>query len=164
VQFKHLTEFTDEDWFNAHQIMYDQAVMDVMGSQERIPNPPTLVTYYEYSIRAHERGALEGWLIYKGDEPLGYVLLDSSNGEWELGVAIRNASDRNRGVGIRAVLHALRWAFETKGVEWVTAFSLGTDTKVPRMLKKFGFRRLYHFWVLDKATWFDKWSGRLKNG
>ena len=159
---KHLNEFTDEDWFHAHQIMYDPAVNEIMGAQEVISNPLTLVSFYEYSIRANKRGLLEGWLIFSDDAPVGYVILDKRNGEWELGIAIQTEANRNAGIGVRAGLQAMKWAFETDGSEWVTAFSQGTDTRVPRMMERMGFRRLYHIWVMDMATWYDKWSGSVK--
>lgn len=159
---KHLSKFTDQDWYDAHRIMYDPDVNQVMGAQEVINNPLTLVSFYEHSIRMYDRGLLQGWLIFSNDEPKGYVVLDKRNGEWELGVAIQKEQDRNAGLGVRAGLGAMKWAFEADGSEWVTAFTQGTDTNVPRMMERMGFRRLYHIWVFDKATWDARWSGRVR--
>lgn len=161
MTLKHLKDFTDEDWYYAHQIMYDPDVMRVMGASEMQNNPLTLVSFYEHSIRSHARGILEGWLIIQHDERVGYVVLDKRNGEWELGVAIHKPELRGKGVGVKAALQAVKWAFEDDGAEWVTAFTQGTDPKVPRMIERMGFRRLYHIWVMDKATWDERWSGRV---
>ena len=159
---KHLTDFTDEDWYHAHHIMYDEDVNREMGAQEVLQNPLTLVSFYEHSVRSYNRGILNGWLIFSDDEPVGYVVLDKRNGEWELGVAIQNKNNRNKGIGVRASLQAMQWAFEEDDSEWVTAYTQGTNTNVPKMMERMGFRRLYHLWVFDKATWNERWSGRVR--
>ena len=126
-------------------------------------SPPSIVNFYEMTTQRVAQGTLQAWLFYSvKDEPVGYVLLDKAKGEWELGIAISKVEERNKGLGVRATLHALKWAFEEAHVRWVTAFTQGKDLKVPQMIKRMGFEKLYHFWVMTPEVWEATWAGRIR--
>ena len=157
-----VTDFSDSDWYHAYKFVYDKETNEVMGTDPaNYTNPPTIVGFYEMTTQKVEQGILQAWLFFSKDKPVGYVLLDKTKGEWELGIAITDP-DARTGIGVRAALHALKWAFEEKKLKWVTAFTQGRDLKVPQMMRRMGFEKLYHFWVMTPEAWESNWAGRLK--
>jgi len=157
-------EFNDEQWYHAYDIFYDHDTNVTMGTDPAIyTHKPALVQFYETVLQKVEQGVLKAWLFCNSkEEPIGYILLDKSKGEWELGIAIKDPEQRNAGYGVRATLQVLKWAFEEKNLKWVTAFTQGTDLKVPQMVKRLGFEKFYHFWVMTPQVWKDRWEGRIK--
>ena len=159
-----IQDFNDTDWYNAYQIVYHVETNEIMGTDPEIyTHPPTIVGFYEVATQKVEQEKIQGWLFYDSEDvPTGYVVLDKTKGEWELGIAIWDPEKRGTGIGVRATLHALKWAFEEKKLKWVTAFTQGTDLKVPQMIKRMGFEKLYHFWVMTPQIWDERWAGRIK--
>lgn len=161
-----LGELTDAHWFEAWRTVYDPALaMEVGTNPQLIMTPPTLVEFYRNLTGAMEAGNFMGWGIIDGDRYLGHAVMDRTGGEWELGVVIPEQDDRHRGTGVRAALHALRWAFEDQGAEWVVAFVNHPHTDYVRdILTRGGFRKLMHFFVMDSATWDERWRKEDTDG
>jgi RimJ/RimL family protein N-acetyltransferase len=164
MNFIPVQDFTDTHWAQAYEIVYDVDSNQIMGTDPSIyATPPSLVGFYESVISRIESGTFQGWLFTgTTDDPIGYVVLDKSKGEWEIGISIKDSDERNKGYGPKAALKALKWAFEERNVQWVTAFTMGTDIRVPQMVKKMGFHKLYHFWVMPQSVWTDRWAGKVK--
>jgi len=159
-----VSDFTDVEWYHAYHIVYDRETNEVMGTNPSLyVSPPPIVTFYETATQRVAQGVLQAWLFYSvKDIPIGYVLLDKTKGEWELGIAIKDTDERSKGYGARAALRALKWAFEEEHARWVVAFTQGKDLKVPQMVKRMGFEKLYHFWVMTPEVWDATWAGRIK--
>lgn len=159
-----MKEFTDELWYHAYKIFYDRDTNIIMGTDPALyVTPPTIVEFYEVASQKANNGILHAWLFLTPDDtPIGYVVLDKSKGEWELGIAIQDPEQRGKGYGVKAALRVLKFAFEELGVRWVTAFTQGTDLKVPKQIQRMGFEKLYHFWVMCPNIWERTWKGRIK--
>jgi len=159
-----IEEFSDELWYAAYDIFYDRAANLIMGTHpDNYQTPPGLVVFYETASQKVRAGVLKGWLFTNSEEvPVGYIVLDKSKGEWELGISIKDPDERGKGNGPRATLQVLKYAFEEMKVPWVTAFTQGSDLSVPKQVERVGFQRLYHFWVMSPDIWERKWKGRVK--
>lgn len=161
MTFVPLKEMTPPQWFRAWQSMYDPAMGEHMGVDPAlIAARPTLEQFYENIMRAHESGRFQAWAIEKGGEFKGYTLLDKTVGEWEVSGVLVDPRDWGSGIGARATLHALKWAFEEDSAPWVVAFTQGKDPRVPEMLHRGGFRPLMNFHVMDAETWDARWRAR----
>lgn len=159
----HLADMTPELWFEAWEVMYSPYLGDHMGVDPNLTaSRPSLSDFYRNIMAAHEAGRFEAWAIVTEDGFKGYTLLDKSVGEWEVGSVLADPSDWNSGIGVRATLHALKWAFEEDESEWVVAFTQGKDPNVPRILRRGGFRPLFNYHVMDRDTWNARWAGRVK--
>lgn len=158
-----LTDMTDAQWHDAWDTMFNPKLAAHMGvNPDIIANRPTLVQFFQNIMAAYDANKFRAWGIVRDGEYLGHVVLDKSAiGEWEVGTSVRNPENWNSGIGVRATLHALQWAFEEDGAEWVVAYTQGEDLNVPRILKRGGFRRLANLWVMDQRTWQDRWAKRL---
>jgi RimJ/RimL family protein N-acetyltransferase len=163
LELVHLRDLTDEQWHNVHSLMFDPRMAEHTGvSPELIAAKPDLVTFYRNLMMAHKADRFEAWAIMRNDKFYGYTLLDKSAwGEWELGTILTDPDNWGSGVGAKAGLLAMKWAFEKDNSEWVLAFVQNRDPKVRPMLIKAGFRPLSHALVMDKPTWERKWAGRI---
>lgn len=159
-----IQDFTDELWYAAYKIFYDHDTNVIMGTDpSNYRTPPGLVVFYEVVNQKVANGILKGWLFTNSEDiPVGYIILDKTKGEWELGISIMDGEERRKGNGARATLKVLAYAFEEMKVPWVTAFTLGTDLSVPKQVQRVGFQKLYHFWVMSPDIWERTWKGRIK--
>lgn len=158
-----LDEMTPPMWFAAWNAMYDDFLGDHMGVDPALlAQKPSLEAFYENIMTAHQAGQFEAWAIVKGGVYKGHTLLDKRVGEWEIATVLVDPDDWGSGTGVRATLHALKWAFETDEAEWVVAFTQGKDPRVVEILHRGGFRPLMNFHVLDSGTWNARWRARSK--
>jgi len=163
MKLVHLTEMTPPQWYDAWNTMFDPSLGDYMGvDPELIAAKPTLEGFYKNLLDAHAAGRFQGWGIIKDGVYKGHVTLDKQVGEWECGVVLADPADWNRGMAIRASLHACKWAFEEDGAEWVVAFTQGKDPTIVDILHRGGFRPFINFHVMDKPTWDARWRARSK--
>lgn len=101
-----------------------------------------------------------GWaIIDKDDEYIGHAILDKSSGEWELGVVVPDETRRGYGIGLRAAIYALNWAFKNEDTQWVVAWANhpGTDF-MRKFLTRAGFKKLMNFFVIDRPTFEKRWK------
>jgi RimJ/RimL family protein N-acetyltransferase len=163
MKFVPLDEMTPPLWYHAWNAMFDQDLGDHMGvNPEIIASKPPLEVFYQRVMDSHAEGRFMAWAIVVGDEFKGYTLFDKTFGEWEIGTVLIDPKDWGSGLGARATLKALRWAFEEQDIEWVVAFTQGKDPKVAELLHRGGFRPFLHFHVLDKPTWHARWRARRR--
>lgn len=161
-----IEELSDAHWADAHKAMYDPKLAEHMGSDPNlIRTPPSLEQFYMNVMDAVEAGKFKAWALLDDDDTyVGHTVLDKSSGEWESGTMLWNPQHWGSGLGVRATLYALRWAFETDGADWVIAFTNGVDPRVIRMHEKAGYQRFMHFWIFSRHTWETRWAdkaGRL---
>ena len=132
------------------------------GDPAALPPKPPLLQFYSTIMDAVEAGQFMAWgIISPDDKYVGHTILDKSTGEWEMGTVLVDESLWGSGIGVRAALTALKWAFEEDDAEWVISFVNSKDPRVERIVQKGGFRKLLHFWVMDKPTWDAKWRSRM---
>jgi RimJ/RimL family protein N-acetyltransferase len=162
MRFVPLEEMTPEHWYQAWSTMYDPKTADHVGVNPEITAArPPLETFYVNIMNAHRTGIFRAWAILKDSEFKGYTLLDKSAvGEWEVVTVLPNPADWGSGIGARATIHAVKWAFETDDANWVIAFTQGKDPKIPKILHRAGFRPFANFHVMDKETWDARWRAR----
>ena len=161
MKYVPLSELSDEHWYEAYLTVYDRKLAQYMGTDPRfVVNPPSLVDFYN-NITAHmQNGTFMGWAIVDDDENyLGHAILDKSTGEWELGVVVPDESRRGTGIGIRAAIYAMNWAFENPECEWVIAYANHPSTDFMRkFLIRAGFRKMMNFYVIDRPTFEERWK------
>ena len=134
-----------------------------MGSDPALmPPKPPLQAFYNDVMDRIEAGTLKVWAILRGDEYVGHTILDKTNGEWELGTVLADDSLWGSGIGVRSSLHALKWAFEIDGANWVMAFVNSRDPRVKDIVERGGFKPFMHFWLMTRETWDAKWRRRMK--
>jgi RimJ/RimL family protein N-acetyltransferase len=165
VKFVPITELSDKHWYQAYLTMFNPKLARHMGVDPLlIANPPSLVQFYQNLMNAHKEGRFMAWGIIREDEYLGHTLLDKTCGEWEIGTVLKDEKLWGSGLGVRATLRALKWAFEEQDIEWVVAFTQGRDPKVPDLLRRGGFRPLFNYHVMHRDVWKQKWGRRSKDG
>lgn len=144
-------DLVDSQWAELHKLSFDEEILTESGAQKF--DPPSLGEFYSITMDQIEaRTYLPVAILGKDDVIVGAAqLLLGTHGEWEIGVALR-ADKRGFGYGPKAVISLLNLAKE-QGIEWVVAFSYGTDERVRDMLVKLGFRPFMHFYVLDVDKW-----------
>ena len=161
IEFVPVTEFTDKQWYDSYLLVYNKELAYHMGVEPSlIVNPPTLVQFYENITRAVDNDRFFGFAVMKDDEHIGHVTLDNKIGEWEVGGVLRDPKMWGKGIGVKAVLHGLKWVFEEKDRDWAIAFTFGRDPKVRDMLLRGGFKPFSNFLIMDKETWLERWSRR----
>jgi RimJ/RimL family protein N-acetyltransferase len=163
LQLIHLRDLTDEQWSDVHRLMFDPRMAEHTGvSAELIAAKPDLVSFYRNIMMAHKADRFQGWAIVRGDDFLGHAILDKSAlGEWELSCVLLDPDDWGTGIGVKAALHALNWAFEKDKTQWVYASVRNKDPKVRRILRKGGFREFSNILLMDAPTWESRWQGRV---
>lgn len=154
-----LQDLTDEQWAQAHKAFYSLELIREMGGA--VPDRTlSLQEFYNWAHDEMEADKLHGWAIVDDEEYLGHVLLVRPQGEWEVGVAIVDKSLRGSGVGVRAGLYALRYAFEELEAEQVVAFANNPDSGVREMLLRMDFKPMFHFLYINHDAWEVRWSRR----
>ena len=165
MKLVHLTEMTPPQWYQVWNAMYDPVLGAHTGVDPvLLAAKPSLEGFYENVMKGHQAGVFEAWAIIKDGAYRGHTVLDKRVGEWELGTILIDPNDWSRGAGVRASLHAAKWAFEEAEAEWLLAFTQGKDPRVQEMLHRSGFRPLLHFHVMDRATWDARWRARRSDG
>ena len=87
----------------------------------------------------------KNFFVLLGDQVLADLVfkhIDPENRCCELGICLVNDRWKNRGYGTRAIRLAVRYAFDTLGMETVLADSLLRNTRSQHVLHKAGFRYL----------------------
>ena len=87
----------------------------------------------------------KSFFVLLGDQviaDLAFKHIDLENRCCELGLCLVNDRWKNRGYGTEALRLAVRYAFETLGMETVLADSLLANTRSQHVLSKAGFRYL----------------------
>lgn len=163
IKYVPIPEYTDKMWYESYLLVYNKDLAYHMGIEPKIiVNPPTLVEFYEHITQAVEKGVFYGYAVLKDDDHIGHITLDNKIGEWEVGGVLKDPKLWGSGVGVRAVLHAMKWVFEEQERDWVIAFTFGKDPKVRKMLIRGGFKPFSNFLVMDKETWQERWARRVK--
>lgn len=157
--YKPLEELSDEEWGKAHEAFYSPELTAEMGGIPQEPVP--LQEFYNTTMDSIENGSLVAWAIIKDDEYLGHMLLVNGSGEWEIGVALVDENRWGSGVGIRAGLYALRFAFEELGAQQVIAFALGRNPNNKAQFERIGFRPFLNFLMMPIEVYDSKWRDRL---
>ena len=158
-----IEQLSDENWAQAHDTMYDPDLAAHMGSDPALLQKPTLQEFYCNIMNAVEDGKFRAWALIASDGSYqGHAVLDKSSGEWEMGAVLKDPALWSRGYGVKAALHAMRWAFEEDHADWVIAFTHGKDPRVYDIVARGGFRPFMHFWAMPKEVWADKWARRME--
>lgn len=155
-----IEEFNDAQWEDIHRVMYDLKLARHMGNDAGIEKP-TLQAFYNNLMDGVEAGTFKAWGIFDGTQYKGHTVLVKTDGEWEMGTVLADEEMWSKGYGVKAALHAMRWAFEEDNAPWVVAFTNGRDPKVFDIVEKGGFKKLFHFWVMDRETWDARWRPRM---
>ena len=157
-----LDEMTPEQWYRAWSTMFNPQVAEHVGVNPAIiAARPSLEDFYQNVMAVHRAGTFEAWAILRGEEFRGYTLLDKSAvGEWEIVTVLTDPADWGSGLGARATIKAVKWAFEVADSEWVVAFTQGRDPRVHENLVRGGFRPFANLLVLDRQTWDARWRAR----
>lgn len=153
----------DAQWAKAHETFYSLRLLRHMGTDPNaIPEKPTLLNFYSNIMSAIEAGKFKAWAVLDANgDYLGHSILDKTSGEWEMGAVIADENRWSSGIGVKAALTALKWAFEEDGAEWVVSFVTSTDPRVKGMVERGGFKPLFHFHVMHRDTWYEKWHPRM---
>lgn len=158
-----IENLTDDQWRDAHDAFYSLKLARHMGTDAaQMPPKPDLLTFYSKVMDGVERGVFRAWAILRDGKYVGHTILDKGSGEWEMGTALVDEGLWSSGIGVKAALHAMRWAFEEDNADWVIAFTNGKDPRVKEIVEKGGFRRFAHFWIMPKETWDAKWRPRME--
>lgn len=161
MQLVPITDMSPPLWYEVWNAVFDPQMGDHIGADPRIvAMKPSLEVFYQNFMNAVASGNFMAWAIVKDGRYRGHVTLEKSAGEWEIGTVLVDPKDWNSGMGVRATLGGLKWAFEENGAEWVIAFTQGKDPKIPQYLHRGGFRPFMHFHVMDRATWDARWRAR----
>lgn len=161
VRYERVENLTDEQWAAAHAAFYSLKLHRVMGGPTEYETP-TLQAFYNKMMDELEAKRIYAWAILRDEEYIGHTILVSHQNEWEAGVALANEEDWGSGIGIRAILYALRFAFEELGLKQVIAFTNGADGKARDITIRGGFRPFFHFLMMPVEVWDAKWRGRVK--
>lgn len=163
MELVHLRDLTDEQWHDVYQLMFDPRMAAQTGVNPAfIENKPSLVDFYRNLTMAFKSEKFNGWAIMRDGIFKGYTVLDKTQfGEWEVGTILLDPDDWGGGMGVRAALQALKWAFEKDNAEWVVAKVQNQDPKVERILQRGGFRAFSNILLMDKPTWNERWKGRI---
>lgn len=159
-EYKLAQELSDTEWEQLYHGSYNLKVIREMGGDGG--DKPPLQDFYNEQMDRIEAGDLVAWAIRKDDEHLGHIMLVKSSGEWEIGVAIIDDERWGSGVGIRAGLYALGFAFEELGAQQVIAFSYGRDPNTKEQFMRIGFRPLSSFLYMPVEVYDTKWRGKIK--
>lgn len=160
--YKPLKELSDEEWAEAHKAFYSLKLTRKMGGSTDYVTPP-LQEFYNAMMDEIEAERLIGWAIIRDGEYIGHTVLVNTPGEWEIGVALANEEDWGSGVGIRAGLYALRFAFEELGAQQVIAFAYNPDGEARGYIERVGFRPMMNFLMMPVEVWNAKWKGKVKS-
>ena len=151
---------SDQQWQAAWDMMYDLKLTRHIGTENPQPKPP-LQVFYNEMMDAVERGTLKAWGVVGEDGTYhGHTVLEKSTGEWEMGTVLGNEELWGSGIGFRAAMYALRWAFD-HGAQWALAFVRSRDPRVAEMVEKVGFKKFMHFYVLSRETWDERWASKV---
>lgn len=154
-----MEDMDDAMWAEAHKAYYSLELTREMGGPTDY-EVPTLQSFYNMMMDAIDEGQMYGWTILKDDEYAGHAALVKRETEWEVGVAVVSQEDRGRGLGIRAGLHALRFAFEELGAKQIIAFAYNPNGIAKGMIERIGFRPFLNFLMLPIEVWEEKWARR----
>ena len=158
-----IENLSDTQWQEALEGFYSLKLHRQMGSDPNyVPTKPDVLTFYNTVMDGVENGVYRAWAILRDGHYVGHTILDKSSGEWEMGTALADESLWSSGYGVKAALHAMRWAFEEDGAGWVIAFTQGKDPRVKDMVERGGFKRFAHFWIMSSETWDAKWRPRME--
>lgn len=159
IRYIPLQEMDDSMWQEAHKAFFSLELNREMGGggTEVLP----LQDFYNSTMDEIEAGNLVGWAIADGEEYLGHMLLVRPQGEWEVGVALASKERRGSGIGVRACLYALRYAFEELGAQQVIAFAHNPNGVAGDMLLRGGFVSMFHFLYMNRDMWRARWGGRV---
>lgn len=160
------SEFSVEDWFSAYKVVYNAELAPLMGWDFPAlgETPPSFTEFFDDWQSKSKAGNLFAWGVFDADGKfVGYTILHRTPAvpEWELGTAIADASKRRAGIGVRATLHALKYAFEELNAEWVWAISEVKNKEVESILERGGFRRFAHFYLMRHDDFEERWAGRI---
>lgn len=161
IDYIPLEEMNDTQWAAMYAASYSPELIEVMGGTV----PDTVIPlqdFYNKAMDEVEQKQLVGWAIVDDEAYLGHMFLVRPHSEWEVGVALVDKETRGHGVGVRAGLYALRFAFEELGAEQVMAFTIAPDGKVKEYVTRMGFRPFLNFMYMPKEVWNDRWAGRVK--
>lgn len=162
MRYVKLEDMSDSMWEASHKAYYSLELAREMGGV--INERPPLQDFYNTMMDEIEAGRLIGWALIsdENDEYLGHTVLVKPHGEWEVGTALVSKSDWGSGMGVRATLHALRYAFEEMGAKQVIAFALNPSGVSKDYLIRGGFRPFLNFLLMPVEVWESRWKGRVK--
>ena len=94
-------------------------------------------------------------------EPIGEIVLkniDSEQHHCTLGISLVSDTYKNRGIGTKAEILALEYAFNELGMETVYADSIHRNKRSQHVLQKVGFRETgrddtFVYYRCDKSAW-----------
>lgn len=159
MEYIRFEDLTDDQWAQAHKAFYSLELTREQGGT--LPDViPSLQEFYNTTQDVIEAGNLVGWAIVDDEKYLGHALLVRPQGEWEVGVAVADKQDRGTGMGLRAALYALRYAFEELEAEHVVAFANNPNGVMRDILLRGGFKPLFHFLYITKEGWEERWARR----
>lgn len=95
------------------------------------------------------------------DDPIGEVVfknIDSNLKHCTLGISLVSDAYKNKGIGTRAEILALDYAFREMGMQTVFADSILRNTRSQHVLKKVGFQETsrddtFVYYRCDEETW-----------
>lgn len=146
-------------WEDVHRVTFSPELNFHQGTDvEKWSNPPDLRTFITNISTLYNNGQLKSWGILVDGVYVGHsTLLRKGEDVWEIGTVLADPDHWNKGYGVRATLHAMKWAFDN-GAAWVIAFTQGKDPRVNAMLKKGGFKTFLNMEIIDKETHLKRWA------
>lgn len=113
-----------------------------------------------YWQRQRELGRVHLAVMHE-DAPVGEIILkkiDWTNGVCTLSIHLQNDRMKNRGIGTRAEILALEYAFEAMDMKTVLADSLRSNWRSRRVMEKAGFREIgcdddYIYYRYERSRW-----------
>ena len=157
-------EWSDTLWFEVKELIYDPALAEHLGvDPSLVPAKPDLPTFYQNYSAAHANNRAHLWaMVGAEDKFLGYAGLNKLVlGEWEISTIVADPRRRSSGLGFRAGLKTLKWAFEEDEAEWVFA-TVPPDHDVRSMAIRCGFRPFGSVVLMDRPAWNKRWAGRIR--
>lgn len=159
--YKPLQEMSDEEWGEAHKAFYSLKLTRKMGGPTDYVTP-SLQEFYNTMMDEFDKERLVGWAIIRDGEYVGHTVLVCPHGEWEVGTALVDEGDWGSGLGVRATLYALRFAFEELGAQQVIAFAYNPDGESRGYLERGGFRPMMNFLMMPVEVWDARWKDKVK--
>lgn len=162
-----VTEFDVNQWVETYEAVFNPEMAQRMGWDYVAlgESPPSFTEFYDDMRARISSGDMYSWGIYNSDDKMvGYNTLARTRDvpEWEIGTAVSDVGARNSGVGVRAHLEVLDFAFRSLQAEWVWAISEVQSPEVERILERGGYKRFAHFYLMHK-DWYEARWGRRRN-
>ena len=139
----------DPDTFSDHTTpgayVYEEGRVDALFEKHSASGKPHFAVIYD--------GEVVGDVYFKH--------IDRAKKQCELGIHLKNDRFKNKGIGTKAEILALEYAFQTLGMETVLADALIKNTRSCHVLEKAGFTKTnmddkFCYFKCEKEKWYKR--------